>query len=225
MVAALGLLVMLSACAEDYPTPTADSPGPESDPSATTPTPPVESIALDAWNSVRPGRDGALPVTVRWTHQLSIPENFYVVDDVVYVSDECLITLSLFSGEELWRACKPSGDGIYTDGGDEIGPAGPGRIRLWTWYNETLLIDTESHRVIESRPAGGNRPPGFVPFPAGLDRTYDFSGRQARNRRGQVAWSIRTIEPLQIPLGPVRTPSGGIVVTSSGLMVSLDYAR
>jgi SAM-dependent methyltransferase len=194
----------------------------------TTPTA-DQPIVLDLGsNTLYPGKDGILPVKVRWVHQLAAPENFYVVDDVIYVSDECLITLSLFSGEELWRACKPDGNGFFSDGGDEIGPAGPGRIRVWMWFNDNLLIDLKTHSVIRRGPGLGHRPPGFKPFPALRDHTYNLKvGRRlkAYDRSGRLAWSIATTFPLIYPLGPVTTPSGAIIVTGSGLMVSLDYPR
>jgi hypothetical protein len=189
----------------------------------------VLPIPLDRRNILQPGEDGTLPVKVRWVHQLSAPEGFYVVDDVVYVSDECLITLSVDSGDELWRACKPDGNGIFSDGGDEIGPAGPGRIRVYAWYNETLLIDTASHQVIESRSVGGEYPPGFRPFPVSRDQTYKFgfSGRrlEARDAAGRVAWRLRTRNPMIDGGEPVRSPRGVILVTGSGLMVAVDYVH
>lgn len=188
------------------------------------------AVPLDERNTLYPGNDGVLPVSVRWVHQLAVPEGFAVLEDVIYVSDECLVTLSLSSGEELWRACKASGDGIFSDGGDEIGPAGPGRIRVYAWYNDNLLIDTATHRVIERGIAGGDRPAGFTPFPARLDRTYEIGGWRgkgvaARDAQGRVAWRVRTEDGWMSPTALVRSPSGGIFITESGLMVSLDYKQ
>lgn len=218
----MAALVALTGCVDqdELGMPIGDPPGYTAPP----PEPPPTEIALDSSNTLVAGDAGTLPVRVRWTHQLSVPENFYIVGDEIYVSDECLVTLSLETGEERWRACKPNGDGIYTDGGDEIGPAGPGRIRIYTWFNETILVDTVQQRVVSRRGIGGRRPPGFRPFPARLDQTYSLDlGPDARDTSGRIAWSIRTTEPMYVTLGPVRTSTGGIVVTATGLMVSLDY--
>jgi hypothetical protein len=232
-VGAVVLVVTLAGCglpgdgtADEPPVPppttsTATGPSSSSEPTR------AEPIDLGSGAVLRPGPDGTLPVSVRWNAYLAAPEAFSVVGDRLYAADECLDAYDLDSGDRLWFACKPDENGLFTDGGVELGPAGPGRLRYFAPYNETVVVDTVEGTVVERRGIGGRRPPGFRAYPTTLFDDYRVTavaGRPVVARHdGRVLWRITFSEPLWYDHLPAQeTPHGFAMVLGTGTLLVLD---
>lgn len=236
------ILAIAAGCAHqsDDPAarPTASLSGPAKDPSE---APPARSAARDVPIDVsegvilRPGVDGRLPVTVRWTYQGAAPETFAVDRrrKLLYLDDELATALDLRNGSIVWKVGSPPhsvlGGGLASDGGDVIGPSGQGRVRFFAPYNFDLTIDPQTGTRTAFRYAPGAVSDGLRSFPrprprdpsvkVALDRVV------ARSSDGRVAWRIDVREPMFGEARPIAVPGGVALLLSTGRVVVLDSGR
>jgi hypothetical protein len=219
------------------PVPQGPYPSPVSQPTST-PTAGDHNVPIVVADGVllRPGADGRLPVTVRWTYQGAVPETFAVdrPRGLLYLDDELATALDLADGRVVWEVGSPPRStlegGLSSDGGDVIGRSGPASVRFFAPYNFDLVVDPATGTRTSFQYGGGAQARGDLrPFarPRPRDPRVAVGQRRvvARTADGRVSWRVR-VEPERAniwAIGPVAVPRGVAFVLSTGLVVVLDW--
>lgn len=228
LVLLIVILAVASGCADDEP----------QEPAVLSSVPRPSSVRDDAVTlgpgvTLRPGEDGRLPVTVRWTYEGGAPETFAVdqARGVLYLDDEYATALDLADGRILWQVGSPPSSslegGLASDGGDVIGITDRGDVRFFAPYNFDLSVDPETGTRTRFRDVAGDVPAGLRPFPrpSTLDPHVDVGLHQvvARGPDGRVVWSIDVGKAMYSESEAIAIPGGAAFVLATGLVVVLDH--